>query len=93
MTVQEDPETFHRRIAWVSAQIAASEEDCVSLHLAQVTGDDPQPHADRMYGRLEAMNSRDLALAVALMFNDRAAVEANRLWSQLWTTAPKDVKA
>lgn len=91
-TQPEDELVFAQRVTYVTAQVALAEADCQMSHLADIAGEDPQPWADRAYDRLEAMSTRDLALAVVVGFNDRARLEAMRLWSQLWTTAPEDVR-
>lgn len=86
---------FAARVARLLAEAARAEDATTMSHLADLAGDDQaaQMWADQGAWILNQMSTEDLGLVVIANYNDRAYQEARRLWSQLWTTAPKDVKA
>lgn len=92
MASDDELAVFAQRVTYVSAEIAAARQDCEWSHLADIAGEDPQPFADKAYARLEAMSTRDLALAVVVLFNDAARQEATRSWSQMRTVEPEDAR-
>lgn len=82
------------RVARALATAAKAEEACTMSHLADYAGDDEVmqmwgEHAGRI---LNEMSTVDLGLVIVAGFNDRARQEAWRLWSQLNTLTPKDVR-
>lgn len=92
MASDEELAVFAQRVTYVTAEIAAARQECEWSHLADIAGEDPQPFADRAYGRLEAMSPRDLALAVVVLFNDDARQQAMRSWSRMETVEAEDAR-
>jgi hypothetical protein len=92
MATDDELAVFAQRVTYVTAEVAAARQECEWSHLADIAGLDPQPFANRAYGRLEAMDVRDLALAVVVLFNDDARQQAMRSWSQLRTVEAEDAR-
>lgn len=82
----EDEAVFNFRCETMRRELAQVHADLVSVALTDLAGDNSQPWADRVYDRLQAMAPKDLALMIVLLLHREATDEANRLWSQLWTT-------
>jgi hypothetical protein len=86
----EEEDAFDARVTQMRAVLNEVHEDLVTAHLSTISQErDGQNVAERIYGRLEAMPARDLALAVVLALNDEADRKARRLWSELHTFQPR----
>ena len=88
----EDEAVFQYRCARMREELDAVTADMVSTALADHCGDNSQLWVDRIYGRLEDLHPRDLALMVVLLMYEAATVEATRLWSGLHTMTPEDMR-
>lgn len=88
----EDEAVFKSRCAHAREEIAQAHNNMVSVALTNLAGDNSQDWADRVYAHLEAMKPRVLALMIVVLLVREVNDDANRLWSQLWTTrSPEDV--
>lgn len=90
--VIEDDDLFACRGMLAMTQIEATVADLASWKLAAMSGEPTRDWADRIYDRLEAMPTNDLALMVVLACEAAADHEADVVWSSIHALSGKDLQ-
>ena len=92
MTQFEDPQTFAYRCAVAREHLEALRVDLAFHAVAVHAGEDATTWSDIVYDRLGALHRRDVELLVVVALNEQAAEDGGRLWSQIHTMTPEDVR-
>ena len=90
MTDQDEP--WECTVARAHANIDATRADIAFARVAEHADEDHNAAWTRMWNRLADIDARDLAVMVADLLGPEGAADGDRLWSEIHTVIPEDVR-